>query len=218
VAEAQQPGSAARRSPEGVAATNVGVETREFEKLLTGQGAPPEQAGLRDPYECQLRCLKLKAHKCRWHPRILEWCAEVWRRDRGAYEQVAYGNVLLLPHPDTIRKRCASALQAPGHNMALYARLGEESATKGCSAAETHVVLKFDEINIQSGLAWRKVRTAPLARAPRLPHPRAALACRTPLIVYNVLIALYYNLLYSLYLYDNLFMIIYFNIKTPNPK
>ena len=72
---------------------------------------------MRELYECQLRCLKNKSHRCRWHPEILTWCADVWRTDRRAYEQMANGNVLILPHPDTVRKYCSSAVAQPGHNI-----------------------------------------------------------------------------------------------------
>ena len=127
-----------------------------FERLLK-ERAPPEQEHLRALWECQLRCLKSKSHRCRWKPEILDWCADVWRRDRGAYEQMAFGGVLLLPHPDTIRKYATNGVSMPGHNVALYESLGPEGETKGWTAAEREVFLKFDEINILSGLAWRKV-------------------------------------------------------------
>lgn len=130
--------------------------SKQFEALLRGQ-APPEQAGLRDLWEDQLKCLASKRHYCRWHPRVLSWCADVWRRNRGAYEQMAFGDVLILPHPDTIRKHVARDVAHPGHDMARYEALGPEGATKGWSESEREFILKFDEINISSGLAWRKV-------------------------------------------------------------
>jgi hypothetical protein len=105
----------------------------EFEKLLKGK-APPEQQHLRALWECQLRCLRSKSHRCRWHPEVMSWCADVWRRDRGAYEQMAFGNVLLLPHPDTVRKHCASSVEQPGHDPARYAAVGQE--IKDWSVAE----------------------------------------------------------------------------------
>ncbi len=129
----------------------------EFEKLLKGQ-VPPDQEHLRVLWECQLRCLRSKSHRCRWHPEVLSWCADVWRRDRGAYEQMAFGGVLLLPHPDTVRKHATSGIAIPGHNVDLYASLGADGATSGWTAAEREFVLKFDEVNVMSGLAWRKVR------------------------------------------------------------
>ena len=127
----------------------------QFEKLLTGRGVPDAQSGLRDLWECQLRCLKSKGHRCYWHPKILAWCADVWRQDRKAYEQMAFGGVMILPHPDTVRKYTSSFISRPGHNLAAYSALGCE--VKNWSESAREVILKFDEINILNGLAWRKV-------------------------------------------------------------
>jgi hypothetical protein len=132
--------------------------SKEFKQLLLGRGVPPEQDGLRELWECQLRCLHSKRHRCRWHPKVLAWCADIWYRDRGAYEQMAFGKVLILPHPDTIRKMCSRSIARPGHNDALYDSLGPEGATKGWKDEEREVFLKFDEININAGLAWRQVK------------------------------------------------------------
>ena len=128
-----------------------------FKKLLKGK-QPPEQAHLRELWECQIRCLNSKKHRCRWHPEILAWCADVWRTDRRAYEQMAFGNVLILPHPDTVRKHCSSGIARPGHNTEAYKALGREGATKGWKGGEREVFLKMDEIDIKTGgLMWRKV-------------------------------------------------------------
>ena len=131
--------------------------TREFRKLIGSRHVPPEQEGLRELWECQLRCLRSKSHRCRWHPKVLQWCADVWTRDRGAYEQMAFGKVLILPHPETIRKQCSRSIARPGHNDELYKSLGPEGATKGWTDGEREVFLKFDELNINTGLAWRQV-------------------------------------------------------------
>ena len=148
--------------------------SREFKRLLLGRGVPREQEGLRALWECQLRCLNSKSHRCRWHPKVLAWCSDVWTRDRGAYEQMAFGNMMILPHPDTIRKLCSRCVAQPGHNDVLYESLGPEGATKGWKDEEREAILKFDEININQGLAWRKVffhktRSAPVPPAPRAP-------------------------------------------------
>lgn len=70
---------------------------------------------------------------------------------------MAFGGVLILPHPDTVRKAASDCLAAPGHNIALYESLGPSGATKGWTPAQREVILKFDEINIMAGLVWRKV-------------------------------------------------------------
>ena len=105
--------------------------------------------------ECQLRCLKSKSHKCHWHPDVLAWCADVYRTNRQAYEAMAFGNTLILPHPDTVRHHCARAVTRWGHNNETYDKLGEDVAEWERESREG--VLKFDAINIHSGLAWRKV-------------------------------------------------------------
>ena len=153
--------------------------SKEFEKLLKGQGVPAEQENLRHLWECQLRCLRSKSHRCRWHPEVLSWCADVWRRDRGAYEQMAFAGMLLLPHPDTVRKYCSSSVAQPGHNCESYEALGVEM--KDWTDAEREVVLKFDEINILSGLAWRKVSTRQLPPAPAPAPARVRVSSLIPL-------------------------------------
>jgi hypothetical protein len=124
-----------------------------FEALL--KRAPPEQEHLRSLWECQLRCLKSKSHRCRWHPAILRWCSDIWRQDRRAYEAVAFGGALILPHPDTVRKYSNTAVSQPGFNDACFSEIGEHVKLWDKKARE--VILKFDEINTLAGLAWRKV-------------------------------------------------------------
>ena len=130
--------------------------SEHFKKLLKGS-APPEQKHLRELWECQLRCLVNKSQRCRWNPAVLSWCADVWRRNRAAYEAMAYGGVLLLPHPDTVRKYVAHDVSTPGHDRVRYEELGESGATKGWTDEERQFILKHDEINTYYGLAWRKV-------------------------------------------------------------
>jgi hypothetical protein len=43
-------------------------------RLIKQKGVPEEQRHLRALWECQLRCLFNKSHRCRWHPAILAWC------------------------------------------------------------------------------------------------------------------------------------------------
>lgn len=129
-----------------------------FEDLLRGR-VPPEQEHLRVLWECQMRCLRSKSHRCRWHPDVLSWCADVYRFNRKAYEAMAFGNTLILPHPDTVRHHCAQAVTRWGHNDEVYNKVGEDVA--GWKRASREGVLKFDAINIHAGLAWRKVSWAP---------------------------------------------------------
>ncbi len=57
--------------------------------------------------------------RCHWHEEILKWCATIFRKDRGAYELMWSGQMLLLPHPDTIRKRCAAHVHATSDRTRL---------------------------------------------------------------------------------------------------
>ena len=72
----------------------------EFERLLRNS-APPAARHLKVLFESQMRCLKNKSLYCHWHEEILQWCGAIWRKDRGAYEQVWNGGMALLPHPGT---------------------------------------------------------------------------------------------------------------------
>ena len=58
--------------------------SQQFEKLVAGT-APPEQAHLRDLWDDQMRCLRNKSHRCRWHPTVLAWCADILRSLRVIY-------------------------------------------------------------------------------------------------------------------------------------
>jgi len=84
----------------------------------------PRRLYLRHLIDCQAKCLQSKANRCRWHPAVLQWCADVWRRDRGAYEMMAFGDMMILPHPDTVRKHSSTLIARMGHDDALYQSLG----------------------------------------------------------------------------------------------
>ena len=160
----------------------------QFRRVATGV-VPPEQASLKHLWECQLRALKNPSHRCRWHPKIMEWCAahrhpallsapsrcpvalgspalllttphhtllrrcaRVWRMDHRAYEQMAHGDVVILPHPDTVRKHCSNAAGEQDNSSRLQLIADE---VKDFSARGKQVAVKFDEVNTQCGLAFK---------------------------------------------------------------
>ena len=77
-----------------------------FERLFTTR-APPSAKHLKHLFDAQLRALKSTSLRTYWHEEILNWCAKIFRKDRGAYELMWSGQMLLLPHPDTIRTSAA---------------------------------------------------------------------------------------------------------------
>ena len=62
--------------------------------------------------------------------------------------------MLLLPHPETIRKRCSAMYARAGHDNDRYDTIRSEMAQ--LSALERNVVVKFDEINIRADLVWKE--------------------------------------------------------------
>ena len=90
-----------------------------FEKLLH-EHAPPAARHLKHLWESQMRALKSKSLRTYWHEEILNWCGKIFRKDRGAYELMWSGQVLLLPHPDTVRHRNASQCSRAGHDDDRY--------------------------------------------------------------------------------------------------
>ena len=140
---------------------------REFRKMV-GRDVPAEQEGLRELWECQLRCLRSKSHRCRWHPRVLEWCLDVWRRDSGAYDQLALGGVLKLPSGEHLRKLSLTGVPTPGHDIERYKSLVGE--TKGWKPEEREFFLKLDEIHTSCGIAFRKVSFKSSVLNPKFPH------------------------------------------------
>ena len=62
--------------------------------------------------------------------------------------------VLLLPPPETIRKRCSAMYARAGHDNDRYDTIRSEMAQM--SAMERNVVVKFDEVNIRAGLVWKE--------------------------------------------------------------
>ena len=123
----------------------------QFRHIVAGR-VPPEQKHLKALWDDQMRCLKNKSHKCRWHPEILEWAAKIYRTDARAYEQFWAGGVIKAPHPDHVRKYCASANGTPDNDGRLKALA---ATAKDFSRRERQVVLKFDEVNCTGELTWK---------------------------------------------------------------
>ena len=124
----------------------------DFEEVLNC--LPPPAKHLRHLWETQMRALRSNSLRTDWHEEILNWCAKIFRKDRGAYELMWSGQVLLLPHPDTVRKRCAANYAKPGHNDDRYETIRSEMATM--STTDRCVAVKFDEINTREDLVWKE--------------------------------------------------------------
>ena len=129
------------------------VSHLQFEKLVS-KHAPPAARHLKHLFDAQLRALKIKSLRTYWHEEILNWCAKIFRKDRGAYELMWSGQMLLLPHPDTIRKRCAAHYARPGNDDDRYETIRSEMAE--FSEIDRNVAVKFDEINTRADLVWKE--------------------------------------------------------------
>lgn len=125
----------------------------QFEKLVSTH-APPAARHLKHLFDSQLRALKSKSLRTYWHEEILDWCAKIFRKDRGAYELMWSGQMLLLPHPDTIRKRCAAQYARPGHDDDRYETIRSEMAD--LFEIDRNVAVKFDEVNTRADLVWKE--------------------------------------------------------------
>jgi hypothetical protein len=145
---------------------------------------PPRAKHIWTLWECQLRCLRNKSHRCVWPDEILKWCCNIWRKDRGAYELMWGGEVAMLPHPDRVRQVCAATYDKPGRNrdrsarrahsnrtckdcagaypthpvpsLFRYATIGQEARIRLESDQQRDMVLKADEINIRGDLVWKQ--------------------------------------------------------------
>ena len=137
----------------------VDQDTREFFEMLMQEEPPAEQKYLRLLIDNQLTTLRNRkggrAGRCVWHVEVLNWCADVYRRNPGAYEHMALGGFLKLPHPDTVRKRASRVHASSGECRALYDTL--RTRLEGVPAAQREMALLFDEINIAGDVAFKVV-------------------------------------------------------------
>ena len=124
----------------------VDRETRELSETLMQEKPPPEQEHLSLLIQDQLKTLRNKSGRCKWHTAVLDWCTDVYRRNPGAYEHMALGGFLKLPDKDTCRKRAARVQATSGESRALYAALKEIVAKM--TPKQREMALLFDEINI----------------------------------------------------------------------
>ena len=83
----------------------------KFELLMAS--APEPAKHLKHLWASQMRALKSKSLRAYWHEEILNWCGKILRKDVGAYELMWSGQMLLLPHPDTIRSATLPTTRAP---------------------------------------------------------------------------------------------------------
>ena len=88
----------------------------------------PEQKNLRLLIADQLKILRSKSGRCKWHTAVLDWCTDVYRRNPGAYDHMALGGFLMLPDKDTCRKRAARVQATSGESKELMAKLKERVA------------------------------------------------------------------------------------------
>ena len=91
--------------------------------------APPTQEHLQDLLEDQAACRRAKGGYCHWHSSTLDWCASVYLIKPSAYEQMATGDMLVLPSVTKLKQHSALVAAHSGHSPALL-----ESVRK---AAET---------------------------------------------------------------------------------
>ena len=107
-----------------------------FESLMNAaEMQPPQQRHLRLLLQNQLAALRnakrdehgqpIKSGRVVWHVEVLRLCTDIYRASPGAYQHLWEGGFLCLPHPDTCRKRAATASVGSGQCRALYDSLKE---------------------------------------------------------------------------------------------
>ena len=128
-----------------------------FETLMTAE-PPPAQRHLRLLLENQLATLRSKKGRCVWHVEVLDWCTDVYRRNPGAYQHMAHGGFLKLPHADTVRKLAARANLTSGECRELYDALRKRVEGLPPGKALREMALLFDEINIVGDAAFKVVK------------------------------------------------------------
>ena len=141
VARVQQERKAeARGAKAAVAASakvklNLDEETRAFFALLMEKERPAERANQKQLHlliQNQLATLRSKSGRCVWHKEVLNWCADVYRANPGAYEHMALGGFLKLPHIDTVRKLaaqvCSCLSPLTSHLSPLASRLAPRAS------------------------------------------------------------------------------------------
>ena len=76
------------------------------------------------------------------------------RVSRPAYEAMAYGGLLQLPHERTVEKHSGAAHSEAGHSERLYRGVGEAAKQLPEQARESCALI-FDEINVVGDLAFK---------------------------------------------------------------
>ena len=145
------------------------AETRAFFETLMTAVTRPEQKNLRLLIEDQLKILRSKNGRCKWHTAVLNWCTDVYRRNPGAYEHMALGGFLKLPDKDTCRKRAARVQATSCESKELMAKL--KARVADLPAERREMALLFDEVNILGDIGWGGTPRGPQCR--RLRHTRA---------------------------------------------
>lgn len=87
--------------------------------------APPTQSHLQELLEDQAACRSAKGGYCHWHASTLDWCASVYLIKPSAYEQMATGDVLVLPSVTTLKRHSAQVAAHSGHSPALLQSVKE---------------------------------------------------------------------------------------------
>ena len=116
----------------------------------------PEQKNLRLLIADQLKILRSKNGRCKWHTAVLDWCTDVYGRNPGAYEHMALGGFLKLPDKDTCRKRAARVQATSGESKELMAKL--KARVADLPAKRREMALLFDEVNILGDIAFKIVQ------------------------------------------------------------
>ena len=74
----------------------------------------------------QMRCLRNPSKRCRWSPRYLEMCTNMYKVSRRAYEIFANGSVVKAPSSEYLRKISSALYDAPGSQSQRYEEIAKE--------------------------------------------------------------------------------------------
>ena len=156
---------------------NVKLE-REIEKLIQEKGivaddeldlamssiiqenslsSLPEGSAIRLLFEQQLQQSSLKnSQQMRWHPLVIRWCLGIYHTSPSAYDFLKRSSFLKLPHKTTLLDYSIYTNPSVGFNPDVLARMYEELRIEHLDEHDKNVSLLFDEMKVQSELAYSK--------------------------------------------------------------
>ena len=89
----------------------------------------------------------------KWHPKVINWCLQMYHSSHSKYKQMTDAGFLLLPHPRTLQRHAHKLDVEQGVTKARFDMLAEKLSQYRLGSEELVGMLVYDEMHIQVRIA-----------------------------------------------------------------